>query len=211
MRFGTVGRPLAGTEVAVTADGELLIRGPHVFMGYYDDPVATAGALTSEGWLRTGDLGLIDDDGFVSITGRSKDLIITSNGKNVAPVNIENELRETRYVAEAVVYGDNRPYLVAVLTLDHDEAAKLAARLGVATDDHTIARDPAVHAEIQHDVDRVNAKLARIEQIKRFAILDHQLSQANGTLTPTLKVKRAFVYDAYAGVFSGLYEGKRQS
>jgi long-chain acyl-CoA synthetase len=211
VRFGTVGRPLAGTEVSVASDGELLIRGPHVFKGYYRDPAATAEAITADGWLRTGDLGAIDQDGYVAITGRKKDLIITSNGKNVTPVNIESGLRESRYIAEAVVYGDNRPYLVAMLTLDHDEATKLAARLGIATDATTIAQDPGVHAEIQKDVNAVNARLARIEQIKRFAILDHELSQANGEMTPTLKVKRAFVYDAYASVFNGIYEDPKPS
>jgi long-chain acyl-CoA synthetase len=157
VRFGTVGKPLPGTEVSVAADGELLIRGPHLFKGYYKDPAATAEAVTPDGWLRTGDLGRIDSDGFVVITGRKKDLIITSNGKNITPVNIESQLRESRYIAEAVVYGDNRPYLVAMLTLDHDEAAKLATRLGIATDASTIARDARVHAEIQNDVDAVNA------------------------------------------------------
>jgi long-chain acyl-CoA synthetase len=206
MRFGTVGRPLPGTEVSIAGDGEILIRGPQVFQGYYHDPEATQQALTADGWLRTGDLGAIDDDGFVAITGRKKDIIITSNGKNITPVNIESQLRETRYITEAVVFGDNRPYLVAVLTLDRDETAKLAARLGIADDPKTVANDPSVREEVQREVDAVNAKLARIEQIKRFAILDHDLSQAGGELTPTMKVKRAVVYELHATVFAGLYE-----
>jgi long-chain acyl-CoA synthetase len=206
MRFGTVGRPLPGTEVSIAGDGEILIRGPQVFQGYYHDPEATQQALTADGWLRTGDLGAIDDDGFVAITGRKKDIIITSNGKNITPVNIESQLRETRYITEAVVFGDNRPYLVAVLTLDRDETAKLAARLGIADDPKTVANDPSVREEVQREVDAVNAKLARIEQIKRFAILDHDLSQAGGELTPTMKVKRAVVYELHAAVFAGLYE-----
>ena len=163
-------------------------------------------ALTDDGWLRTGDLGRSTRTASWSITGRKKDLIITSSGKNITPVNIESALRERRYITEAVVFGDNRPYLVAMLTLDRDEAAKLAARLGIAADPATIAHDPHVRAEVQQEVDAVNAKLARIEQIKRFAILDHDLSQAGGELTPTLKVKRAFVYDKYADLFAGLYE-----
>jgi long-chain acyl-CoA synthetase len=205
LRFGTVGKPLPGTEVAIAPDGEILIGGPHVFTGYYKDPDATEAALSSDGWLCTGDLGAIDDDGFLSITGRKKDLIITSSGKNITPVNIESELRDSRYVTEAVVYGDNRPYLVAMLTLDRDESVKLAKRLGIATDPVTIARDPRVHAEIQKEVDRINRKFARIEQVKRFAILGHNLTQADGELTPTLKVKRALIYDKYADVFDGLY------
>jgi long-chain acyl-CoA synthetase len=206
MRFGTVGRPLPGTEVSIAGDGEILIRGPQVFQGYYHDPTATDQALT-KGWLRTGDLGAIDDDGFVAITGRKKDLIITSNGKNITPVNIESQLRETRYITEAVVFGDNRPYLVAMLTLDRDETAKLAARLGIPADPKTIANDPRVREQVQNEIDAVNAKLARIEQIKRFAILDHDLSQAGGEITPTMKVKRAAVYERHAELFASLYQG----
>jgi long-chain acyl-CoA synthetase len=205
VRFGAVGKPLPGTEVTIAPDGEILIRGPHVFKGYFKNAAATEEALDLDGWLHSGDLGSIDRQGFVQITGRKKDLIITSSGKNITPVNIESELRDARYITEAVVYGDRRPYLVAMLTLDPDESVKLAERLGIGTDPATIAADPQVHAEIQKDVDAVNAKLARIEQVKRFAILDHDLSQEAGELTPTLKVKRAFVYDKYRDVFAGLY------
>ena len=129
-RFGTVGRPLPGTQVAIAADGEILIRGPHVFGGYYNDPAATEAALTADGWLRSGDLGAIDAQGFLTITGRKKDLIITSSGKNITPVNIESELRDQPSITEAVVYGDNRPYLVAMLTLDREESVKLRAATG---------------------------------------------------------------------------------
>jgi long-chain acyl-CoA synthetase len=177
-----------------------------VFKGYFKDPAATEEMINPEGWLCSGDLGSITADGYVRITGRKKDLIITSSGKNITPVNIESELRDSRYITEAVVYGDNRPYLVAMLTLDQDEAVKLAAKLGVATDPATIAHDPGVRAEVQKDVDAVNQKLARIEQVKRFAILERDLSQADGELTPTLKVKRALVYEKFADVFAGLYE-----
>ncbi len=205
VRFGTVGKPLPGTEVSIAPDGEILIRGPHVFKGYYKDPAATEETLSPDGYLHSGDLGSIDGQGFVTITGRKKDLIITSSGKNITPVNIESELRGSRYITEAVVYGDRRPYLVAALTLDRDESVKLADRLGIETDPAAIAADPGVHAEIRKDVDAVNAKFARIEQVKRFAILDDDLSQADGELTPTLKVKRAFVYEKYGDVFAGLY------
>jgi long-chain acyl-CoA synthetase len=205
VRFGTVGRPLPGTEVSVAADGEIMIRGPHVFLGYYEDVGATEQVLRADGWLCSGDLGSITEDGFLAITGRKKDLIITSSGKNITPVNIESQLRDSRYITEAVVFGDNRPYLVAALTLDREESAKLAEHLGVSADRATLAHDPAIHAAIQQDVDAVNAKLARIEQVKRFAILDHDLTQSDGELTPTLKVKRAVVYDKYADVFAGSY------
>jgi long-chain acyl-CoA synthetase len=206
VRFGTVGRALPGAQVAIAEDGEILIRGPHVFKGYYKDPEATEEVLRADGWLCSGDLGELSDEGFLSITGRKKDIIITSSGKNVTPVNIESELRDTRYITEAVVYGDNRPYLVAMLTLDRDESVKLAERLGIASDPATLAAHPGVHAELAREVDRVNQKFARIEQIKRFAILERDLTQADGELTPTLKVKRAFVYDKYADRFARLYE-----
>jgi long-chain acyl-CoA synthetase len=206
VRFGTVGKALPGTEVSIASDGELLIRGPHVFKGYFNNPEATEEVLTADGWLHSGDLGAIDAQGFVRITGRKKDLIITSSGKNITPVNIESELRNSRYITEAVVYGDRRPYLVAMITLDREEAVKLAERLGIDSDPKVIAGDPGVHAEIQKEVDAVNRKFARIEQIKRFGILDRDLTQAEGALTPTLKVKRAFVYEEYSSVFAGLYD-----
>jgi long-chain acyl-CoA synthetase len=211
VRFGSVGRPLPGTEVSVAQDGELLIRGPHVFTGYYKDPAATAQTLTDDGWLRTGDLGQVSRDGFVSVTGRKKDLIITSSGKNITPVNIENALRESRFITEAIVFGDNRPYLVAALTLDRDEAGRIAHGPGGESDIATLAEDPHVGAAVQKEVDAVNANLARIEQVKRFAILDHDLTQAGGELTPTLKVKRATVYEKYADVFAALYAREEES
>lgn len=204
LRLGTVGRPLPGTEVQIAADGEILLRGLNVFEGYYKNAAAT-GETFEDGWLVTGDLGAITDEGYLVVTGRKKDLIITSSGKNITPVNIENALRETRWISEAVVYGDERPYLVALVTLDRDEQAKLAERLQVQADTAAMARDGSVHAAVQEAVEEVNANLARIEQIKRFAILDHDLTQADGELTPTLKVKRAVVYDRYADLFDALY------
>ena len=205
LRFGTVGKPLPGAEVAIADDGEILIRGPHVFKGYYRDPGATQEVLTDDGWLRTGDLGELSVDGFLSITGRKKDLIITSSGKNITPVNIESQLRDSRYITEAVVYGDNRPYLVAMLTLDRDESVRLAKRFGIATDPVTIAGDTRVHAELQKEVDRVNRSFARIEQVKRFAILGHDLTQSDGELTPTLKVKRKFTSEKYKDIIDAFY------
>jgi long-chain acyl-CoA synthetase len=204
-RFGTVGKPLPGTEVRVAPDGEILLAGPHVFSGYFKDPEATSSTFDDR-WLRTGDLGHIDPEGFVSITGRKKDIIITSSGKNITPTNIENQLKESRWISEAVVFGDARPYLVALITLDSDELPALAERAGVAADIATMVGDERVRAEIQREVDRANEHFARIEQVKRFAILDHELSQAAGELTPTLKVKRSVVYDKYARELAALYE-----
>jgi long-chain acyl-CoA synthetase len=209
LRLGSVGKPLPGTEVCIAADGEILLRGPEIFHGYHRDPDATDEALDGEGWLHTGDLGMLDAEGFLHITGRKKDLIITSSGKNITPVNIESLLRDSRSIAEAVVFGDNRPYLVALITLDGEASAHLAQRLGVANDGAVLARHPDVRAAIAAEVDAVNAKLARIEQVKRFAILHRDLSQDAGELTPTLKVKRAVVYEKYADVFAALYEEPR--
>jgi long-chain acyl-CoA synthetase len=204
VRFGTVGRPLPGTDVRIADDGEVLLRGPNVFAGYHGNPAATAQTL-DDGWLHTGDLGELDADGFLRLTGRKKELIITSSGKNVSPANIEAALRDSRWLSQAVVYGDRRPYLVALLTLDPDEAAALAAELDVAPDVATMARDPRVHATLAAEVDAVNARFARIEQIKRFAVLEHDLSHDAGELTPTQKLRRADVYRRYADRFAGLY------
>jgi long-chain acyl-CoA synthetase len=210
VRFGTVGRPLPGTDVRIADDGEVLLRGPNVFAGYHGNPAATAQTL-DDGWLHTGDLGELDADGFLRLTGRKKELIITSSGKNVSPANIEAALRDSRWLSQAVVYGDRRPYLVALLTLDPDEAAALAGELGVAPDVPTMARDPRVHAAIGAEVDAVNARFARIEQIKRFALLEHDLSHDAGELTPTQKLRRADVYRRYADRFAGLYAEDRRS
>jgi long-chain acyl-CoA synthetase len=204
-RFGTVGRALPGFDVAIAEDGEILVRGPGVFAGYHADKRATAAAL-KDGWLLTGDLGSVDGDGFLRITGRKKDLIITSSGKNVTPANIELALRESRWISQGVVYGDNRPYLVALVTLDPDEAHALAAELGVPDDVAAMAAEPRVQATLQVEVDAINGHFARIEQIKRFAILEHDLTEAAGELTPTMKLKRAVVYERYRDRFDALYD-----
>jgi long-chain acyl-CoA synthetase len=204
-RLGTVGRPLPGIDVRVADDGELLLRGANVFAGYYRDDPATREIL-ADGWLSTGDLGAIDADGFVRITGRKKDLIITSSGKNISPSYVEDLLRETRWISQAIVAGDKRSYLVALLTIDPDEAPKLAAKVGAPTSDlAALSAHPGVRAELQACVDEANARLARIEQIKRFVVLDHELTQAAGELTPTMKIKRGVVIDRYADVIDELY------
>ena len=161
---------------------------------------------TQDGWLHSGDLGTLTADGYLKITGRKKDLIITSSGKNITPTNIENALRETRWISEAVVYGDDRPYLVALVTLDRDEAPSSPSSSGSRSNIATMALDERVHAALQADVDEVNTHFARIEQIKRFRILDRDLTQAGGELTPTLKVKRNVVYGKYADFFADIYD-----
>ncbi len=204
VRFGSVGRPLVGADVAIAPDGEILIAGPHVFSGYYRDPGATGETLDGR-WLCTGDLGALDADGFLHITGRKKDLIITSSGKNISPENLESALRETRWVSQAVVAGERRSYLVALVTLDPDEAPKLAAELGIEPDIPAMANDPRVHAALAANVEEVNAQFARIEQIKRFAILERDFTQDAGELTPTLKIKRAVVHEHFADRLTELY------
>ncbi len=204
-RVGTVGRALPPSEIRLADDGEILMSGPQIFQGYFKDPAATAEAI-ADGWLRTGDLGSLDDDGFVAITGRKKDIIITSSGKNITPTNIENALRESRWISQALVVGDNRPYLVALITLDPDEIAALAEQTGAAPDAAAMAENGRVRKVIQEEVDAVNDRFARIEQIKRFALLPHDLTQADGELTPTLKVKRRIVCERYVTEIRTLYD-----
>jgi long-chain acyl-CoA synthetase len=205
VRVGSVGRPLPGTEVSLAEDGEILMRGPHIFKGYHRNLEATEAIMDADGWLHSGDLGEIVD-GYVHITGRKKDLIITSSGKNVSPEMIESALRETRFISQAIAAGDRRSYLVALVTIDPDEAPKLAEELGVSADPESMARDPKVRERLWQDIDAVNQRFARIEQVKRFAILPRDLSQEDGELTPTLKVKRAVVYRKYEADVDALYE-----
>ena len=206
-RIGTVGRALPGVGVRIAADAEVLLRGPNVFPGYWHDETATRATIDADGWLRTGDLGALDADGYLRITGRKKDLIITSSGKNVTPSNVEAALREIRWVGQAVIYGDRRPYLVAALTLDPDEVAALGERVGLPEPDAAaLAADPRVRELLAEEVEAVNAGFARIEQVKRFALLPRDFTQADGELTPTLKLRRAAVYDRYAATFADLYE-----
>ena len=205
-RFGSVGKPFAGVEVRIAEDGELLIKGPNIFQGYHNRAEESFGAVEN-GWLHTGDLGRIDEDGFVYIVGRKKDIIITAGGKNLTPANIENDLKQCRWISQAVMHGDQRPYPVALITLDEEEIAGYAAAHGLPSDIPTLAREPAVRELVQEALDKANAKYAQVEQVKRFAILDHDLSQETGELTPTLKVKRKVVNDKYADVLEDLYAG----
>jgi long-chain acyl-CoA synthetase len=203
-RFGTVGRALPGVELRIADDGEILIKGPNIFQGYHKRAEASFGAI-EDGWLHTGDLGSIDDDGYLSITGRKKDIIITAGGKNLTPANIENDLKQSRWISQAVMHGDQRPYPVVLITLDEEEIPLYASEHDLPQDIPSLARDPQVRALIQEEIDRANAKYAQVEQVKKFAILDHDLSQATGELTPTLKVKRNVVNEKYADVFDALY------
>jgi long-chain acyl-CoA synthetase len=203
VRFGTVGVPLERMDVRIAADGEILLRGPNVFVGYWRRPEATAEALV-DGWLQTGDIGSLDD-GFLSVTDRKKDIIITAGGKNVTPSNLENALKESAYVSEACVVGDRRPYLVCLVTVDGAAIERWAAAHGVAERGVELRLHPRVRELVQEEVDRVNASVSRAQQIKRFAVLDHEFSQESGELTPTLKLKRKVVLDRYADELEALY------
>jgi long-chain acyl-CoA synthetase len=205
-KLGTVGRALPGAEVRIGDDGEILIRGPHIFGGYYKMEDKSFGAI-EDGWLHTGDLGSLDEDGFLSITGRKKDIIITAGGKNLTPANLENDLKQSRWISQAIMYGDRRPYPVALITLDPEEIVHFASEHDLPEDMASLARDEQVRELIQGVLDEVNAKYARVEQIKKFVILDHDLTQETGELTPTLKVKRNVVNEKYAELFEDLYSG----
>jgi len=198
----------AGEDQGEEADtgGEILVRGPHVFKGYYRREEETKEAIDDEGWFHTGDLGRMDEDGFLSITGRTKDIIVTSSGKNITPSNIENAIKDSRWISEAVVYGDDRPYLVALVTLDEDEADDLAEQSGVEADLSKMADNDKVRAQIEKAIEKANQEFSRIEQVKKFTILDRELSQEEGELTPTMKVKRNVVYEREEERFDALYE-----
>ena len=191
-RIGTVGRPVDGAEVRLAEDGEILLHSDSIFAGYFKEPEATAAALTDDGWLRTGDVGEIDDEGFLRITDRKKDLIITAGGKNIAPQNLENALKTSRFVSQALVVGDRRPYVVALVTLDETELA---------------ASDLDRQTLVQEVVDDVNRDRTRVEQIKRFAILPRDFSQEEGEVTPTLKLRRRVINEHFADEIERLYAG----
>ncbi len=205
-RFGSVGRPIPGVEVAIAPDGEVLTRGPHVMAGYWENPTATAEAIR-DGWLHTGDLGRIDGDGFLWITGRKKELIVLSTGKNVAPVPIESALLQSPLIDQVMVVGDGRPYLAALIVPSHEQ---IAARLGGGTERGHVEQgrlvdEPRVRELIGAVVEEVNDQLARWEQIKRFALIGERFTVEGGELTPTLKLRRAVIERKYADVIEGLY------
>ncbi len=203
-KVGTVGRPFPGCEIKIAEDGEILAKGPNIFQGYYKNDEATKETLV-DGWLHTGDIGEIDEDGYLKITGRKKDIIITAGGKNITPANLEAEIKQHPLVSQCVVIGDRRPYLIALVTLDPEEAAKYASEHGLPADLEALAGNAEVKASIERHVEQINERFARVEQVKKIEILPRDLSQEGGELTPTLKVKRNVVADKYAGEIESLY------
>jgi len=205
-KIGTIGKPFPGCEVKIAEDGEILVKGPNVFQGYYKNEEATRETIV-DGWLHTGDIGEVDEDGFIKITGRKKDIIITAGGKNITPANLENEVKQHPLVSQCVVVGDRKPYLVALVTLDPEDAATYAKEHGLPEDPAQLATDPQVRQAIEDHVAKINEKFARVEQVKKIAILPHDLSQESGELTPTLKVKRAVVAQKHQDEIQALYAG----
>ncbi|GBD30340.1 Long-chain-fatty-acid--CoA ligase FadD15 [bacterium HR32] len=205
IRLGTVGQPLPGVEVRIAEDGEILVRGPNVFCGYFRDPEATAATLR-DGWLHSGDVGEMDPDGFLRITDRKKDLIVNAYGKNVAPAYVENKLKASPYVHDAVVIGDRRPYLVALVVIDEDHVAQWAQDRRIPFSTFAdLSGNEQVRELIAQEVERVNRTLSSPEQVKRFAILPKRLYQEDGEVTPTLKVKRKAIQEKYADLIESLY------
>jgi long-chain acyl-CoA synthetase len=205
IKFGTVGKAVPGAEIRIAEeDGEILMKGPMVFKEYWDNEDATAETLV-DGWLHTGDVGELDEDGFLKITGRKKDIIITAGGKNLTPSNLENDLKQSAFISQAVMYGDRKPYPVALITLDPEEIVPWAKEQGLPEDLGELAEQEQVQELVQKELDRANSNYAQVEQVKKFKILDHDLSIETGELTPTLKVKRNVVYDRYAELFESMY------
>jgi long-chain acyl-CoA synthetase len=205
IRIGTVGIAVPGVEVRIAKDDEVLSRGRNVTVGYYHDEIGTAELLDDEGWMHTGDLGVIDADGYLTITGRKKDVIINASGKNISPQEIETRLRYEPLISQAVVIGDGRPYLTALLTLDSEAVRDWGQRHGRTGSIEALSTDPEVLDEVAESVERVNLEHARVEGIKRWHVLPHDLTVAGGELTPTLKVKRQVVAERYPDVIEALY------
>jgi long-chain acyl-CoA synthetase len=208
MRIGSVGLPLPGVEIRIADDGEVRVRGDVVFPGYWNNPDTTRETFTSDGWLRTGDLGSIDDDGYLHLTGRKKEIIVTAAGKNIAPEPVENKIREHPLISQCVLVGNGRPYVAALVTIDPQAWPRWRAAHGRSDASVVWLRDsPELRREIQAAIDRANQTVSRAEQIKTFRVLPRELSEADGELTPTLKVKREVVQERYAADIDVLYQG----
>jgi long-chain acyl-CoA synthetase len=205
VKFGAVGKPLTGVEVKIAEDGEILVKSPAVFKGYFKNPEATAETV-KDGWLFSGDVGMIDADGFLRITDRKKDIIVTAGGKNITPQYIENKLKASVYINDAVVIGDRRKYLAALIMIDEDNVVKYAQDNKIQFSTYgDLTRNPEIQTLIQRELDGVNASLSRVEQIKKFTILPKKLYVEDGEVTPTMKVKRNFVNEAFKDLIEAMY------
>ena len=206
-RIGSVGRPYPGHQLRIAEDGEILVKGPCVFRGYHENPAATAEAIDGEGWLHTGDVGDMDADGYVTIRDRKKDLIITASGKNIAPQAVENALKSAPCVSQVAVYGDRKPYLVALVTLDPVAVKAWAVEQGIASDDITaVYRDPRFRAYLDAGLQRANSQLASYETVKYYEVLPEDFTVENDLLTPTLKIRRRQIYARYHDLYESLYQ-----
>jgi long-chain acyl-CoA synthetase len=207
LKIGTVGRPLPGVELAVADDGEVLIRGGVVMRGYWQNEEATKEAIDPEGWFHTGDLGELDDDGFLKITGRKKEILVTAGGKNVAPAVLEDRLRAHALVSQTIVVGDQRPYIAALITLDEEALPGWLEQHGKPGDTaiETLRDDPDLTAEIDSAVADANKAVSHAEAIKKYRILATDFTEENGMLTPSLKLKRAVVLKEFGDDVEALY------
>jgi long-chain acyl-CoA synthetase len=207
VKIGTVGQALPGVEVKIAPDGEICFRGGNVFKGYFKNPKDTVEVLEPDGWMHSGDVGVLDEQGFLKITDRKKDLIITAGGKNIAPQNIENQLKFSPYINDAVVIGDRRKFLVAIIVIDEDNVVKYAQDNKIQyTTYATLTQHPEITKLIQKEVDAVNKTLANVETVKRFSILSKKLFVEDGEVTPTMKVKRKYINEAFKDVIEGMYK-----
>ncbi len=205
MKFGTVGLSLPGVEVRIADDGEILVKSPGVFSGYYKNPEATREAIVAE-WLHSGDIGHLDEDGFLTITDRKKDIIVTAGGKNITPQYIENKLKVSPYINDAVVIGDNRKFITSLIMIDEDTVVKFAQDHKIQFSTYKdLTQNPDIRKLIQKEIDTVNETLARVEQVKKFTILPKKLYEEDGEVTPTMKVKRKFVYKTYSDLIEAMY------
>lgn len=206
VKIGTVGQPLPGVEVKIAEDGEICFRGGNVFKGYFKNPQATAEVL-KDGWMHSGDVGELDEEGFLRITDRKKDLIITAGGKNIAPQNIENQLKFSPYINDAIVIGDRRKYLTAIIVIDEDNVVKYAQDNKIQyTTYASLTQHPEIKKLIQREVDAVNKTLANVETIKKFTILPKKLFVEDGEVTPTMKVKRKYINEAFKDLIEAMYK-----
>ncbi len=204
-KFGTVGKALNGIDIKIAGDGEILVRSPGVFKGYYKNDDATAETIV-DGWLCTGDVGEIDADGFLKITDRKKDIIVTAGGKNITPQYIENKLKASIYINDAVVIGDRRKFLSCLIMIDEDNVVKFAQDNKVRFSTYKdLTGDEQVTALIDREVKKVNETLARVENIRKFTILPKRLYEEDGEVTPTMKIKRKFVNEAFKELIEAMY------